>query len=206
MIDRRAPRLGRTRPSVAAYPSGDERSDPDAARREAIFAERAEALSRVPSAEASGSAHEALVFHLGEECYAFSSEQVLEVRPLPHLTRLPSAPAFVAGLVNVRGRIVPILDLRPLFGLPSPPGTARSIILLSSARGTVGVLATDRPEVRRLPDLELTRLPAGTPPGLDPIYVRGLTRNRVVVLDAKPLLADQRVIVQDDASQRFEEN
>ena len=79
-------------------------------------------------------------------------------------------------------------------------------MLLSSARGTVGVLATDRPEVQRLLELELTRLPDGTPPGLDPIYVRGLTRDRVVVLDAEPLLADQRVIVQDDASQRLEEN
>jgi purine-binding chemotaxis protein CheW len=176
------------------------RADAGALRQEAIFAERAETLSRVPRADASREAREALVFHLGEECYAFSSEQVLEVRPLPHLTPLPSAPAFVAGLVNVRGRIVPVLDLRPLFGLPSPPGTARSIVLLSSARGNVGVLATDRPEVRRLPDLELTRLPTGTPSGLDPIYVRGVTPDMVVVLDAEPLLADQRVIVQDDAS------
>jgi purine-binding chemotaxis protein CheW len=182
-------------------------SDPEGARQDAIFAERAEALARVPDADASREGYEALVFRLGEERYAFGSEQVLEVRPLSHLTRLPSAPAFVAGLVNVRGRIVPVLDLRPLFGLTSPPGTARSVVLVSSPRGTIGVLSTDRPEVRRLPDLELTRLPAGTPPGLDPRYVRGITPDMVVVLDAEPLLADRRVIVQDDdASPRLEES
>jgi purine-binding chemotaxis protein CheW len=180
--------------------------DAERARQDAIFAQRAEALARIPDQETSRDACEAVVFRLGDERYAFSSEQVLEVRALSHLTRLPSAPAFVAGLVNVRGRIVPVLDLRPLFGLSSPPGTARSIVLVSSARGSIGVLATDQPEVLRLPNLGLTRLPAGTPTGLDPIYVRGVTPDMVVVLDAEPLLADQRVIVQDEAAPRLEEN
>jgi purine-binding chemotaxis protein CheW len=174
-------------------------SEPEGARQDAIFAQRAEAQARVPDAAASRDVHEAVVFRLGDECYAFRSEQVLEVRALPHLTRLPSAPAFVAGLVNVRGRIVPVLDLRPLFGLPAPPGTARSIVLVASGRGSIGVLATDQPEVRRLPDLALTRLPAGTPPGLDPMFVRGVTPDMVVVLDAEPLLADQRVIVEENS-------
>jgi purine-binding chemotaxis protein CheW len=177
---------------------GRARDDDGGARQEAIFAQRAEALSRASDADAMREAHEALVFRLGEEYYAFSSEQVVEVRPLSHITPLPSAPGFVAGLVNVRGRIVPVLDLRPLFGLASPPDTARAIVLVSSAQGNVGVLSTDQPKVRRLVDLGLTRLPAGTPQGLDPIYVRGVTADMVVLLDAEPLLADQRVIVQDD--------
>jgi purine-binding chemotaxis protein CheW len=180
-------------------------NEAEGARQDAIFAQRADALARVPEPEASRDAHEAVVFRLGDERYAFSSEQVLEVRALPVLTRLPSAPAFVAGLVNVRGRIVPVVDLRPLFGLAAPAGAARSIVLVSSGRGSIGVLATDQPEVRRLPELGLTRLPAGTPPGLDPVYVRGVTPDMVVVLDAELLFADQRVIVQDDALPRVEE-
>jgi purine-binding chemotaxis protein CheW len=174
------------------------RADADETRREAIFAQRAEELARLPDLDSSRDAHEAVVFRLGDECYAFRAEQVVEVRPLPHLTPLPSAPAFVAGLLNMRGRIIPVLDLRALFGLPAPPGTARAIVLVSSAWGNVGVLSTDRPEVRRLADVELTQLPAGTPLGLEPTYVRGVTLDMIVVLDAERLLADQRLIVQDD--------
>lgn len=173
-------------------------TDAEAARRDAIFARRAEALARPPEERERGDALEALVFRLGDECYAFRTEQVVEVRPMNQLTPLPTAPAFVAGLVNVRGRIVPVVDPRPLFGLPALPDAVRAVILVSSSRGTVGLLATDRPEVRRLENPGLTGLPAEAPPGLDPAYVRGVTPDMVVVLDAERLLTDPRLVVQED--------
>lgn len=171
--------------------------EPTEAQREEIFARRAEALAVPPPPEAPEDAVEALVFSLGTERYAFISEQVREVRAMDQVTLLPSAPAFVAGLINVRGRVVPVLDLRPLFGLASDI-PAEAIILLSGVDGAVGVLATDRPDVRRLQASDLGALPPGTPPGLDPACVRGVTPDFVVVLDAARLLAEPSLRVDDD--------
>jgi purine-binding chemotaxis protein CheW len=188
----------RAKPRRAASELGDRGADVEAARLAAIFARRAEELARLPDIDVAQDAQEALVFSLGDERYAFPTGQVAEVRPLGRLTPLPGAPAFVAGLINVRGRIVPVLDLRPLFGLPGPVDAAQAVVLMSSPRGTIGLLATDRPEVRWLAHLGLSGLPAGTPSKLDPTYVRGITSDLVVLLDAERLLADPRLVVQDE--------
>jgi purine-binding chemotaxis protein CheW len=172
------------------------------AQCEAMFARRAEALAAAPAAEAAGTGFEVVVFTLGRERYAFPRTQVREVRPLGQLTRLRGTPAFIAGLVNVRGRIVAVLDLRPLFGVRPDSGAAQTLVLVSHPQGDVAILATDRPAVQVLPTAELGELPAGVPSGLDPSYVRGVTPDLVIVLDAERLLANPRLVVQEDAPSR----
>jgi len=167
-------------------------------QREAIFDRRAEALAAPPSPPRPTDAFEALVFALGQERYAFPSSQVSEVRQLDQITALPSAPGFVAGLVNVRGRIVPVLDLRPLFGVASTPEPPRATVLLSVIEGDVAVLATDEPSLAWLRASELRGIPVEAPGGLDPKYVQGVTPDLVIVLDAVRLFADQKVLVQED--------
>jgi len=169
-------------------------------QRNAIFDRRAAALAAVPPSPRPADAFEALQFSLGEECYAFPSGQVSEVRQLEQLTALPSAPAFVAGLVNVRGRVVPVLDPRPLFGVAATAEPCRSLVLLSLAQGEVGVLASNEPGLVWLRASELRGLPVEAPAGLDPKYVRGVTSELVIVLDAGRLLADPRVVVQEEVS------
>ena len=169
-------------------------------QREAIFDRRAEALAAPPTPPRPADAFEALVFALGQERYAFPSSQVSEVRRIDQLTALPSAPAFVAGLVNVRGRIVPVLDLRPLFGVTSAVEAPQAVVLVRASEGDVAVLATDQPNVTWLRASELGALPLEAPTGLDPRYVQGVTSDLVTVLDALRLLADQRLVVQEDIS------
>ena len=53
----------------------------------------------------------ALMFYLGEECYALDADQVVEVIPAVDTRPVPHAPDYVAGLLNFRGRIVPVLDM-----------------------------------------------------------------------------------------------
>ncbi|MHB8619626.1 MAG: chemotaxis protein CheW [Chloroflexota bacterium] len=167
-------------------------------QRDAIFDRRAESLAAPPTPPRPADAFEALVFALGEERYAFRSSQVSEVRRIDQLTALPSAPAFVAGLVNVRGRIVPVLDLRPLLGVASEAEAPRAIVLVSVAEGDVAVLATDQPNVTWLRASELGALPPEAPTWLDPGCVRGVTPDLVTVLDGARLLADERLLVQED--------
>src|ERR1035441_10847869 len=90
-------------------------SAPDARK---ILRERARALSRPrkqgPVAEAS---LELLEFRLAQECYALETRHVREVYPLRDLTPLPCTPPFVLGVVNVRGRITPVIDIKKFFDL-----------------------------------------------------------------------------------------
>jgi purine-binding chemotaxis protein CheW len=166
-------------------------------QREAIFARRAEALAAPSTSAEPADAFQALVFSLGDAWYAVPSWQVREVRTLGQLTPLPGAPTFIAGLVNVRGRVVPALDLAPLFGLPATDETPQAIMLLSGSRGDVAVLTSEQPTLRWLQDGDLGPLPPGGPSGLDPTAVRGVTPDLVIVLDGVRLLADQRLLVQD---------
>jgi purine-binding chemotaxis protein CheW len=169
------------------------------AQRDGVFARRAESLAAAaPRAEQD--TFEALVFAIESERYAFPGSQVREVRPLGFLSRLPGTPALIRGLINVRGRIVPVIDLRPLLGLPSDEQQPHmSVVLVSAPGGDVGVLATDRPTVRLLRSTDLMQPPPGTLAGLDPSCSRGITPDLVVVLDAERLLADSRLVVQHDA-------
>src|ERR1700674_4748753 len=126
--------------------TGAGRSELTAAQRDVVFASRAEELAEMSPADSQNDdLLEVLVFALGRELYAFPATQVHEVRPLGWLTRLPGTPAFLAGMINVRGRIVPVLDLRPVLGIAIDDGPSMSVVLVSYRSADVGLLVTDRP-------------------------------------------------------------
>src|SRR4051794_10109454 len=91
-------------------------ADGNQARR--ILEERARALGRVSAPEGpAGTRLETVAFGLGNERYAIEAGYVLEVTRLTELTQLPGAPAFFAGVINRRGEILGVVDLRLFFGL-----------------------------------------------------------------------------------------
>ena len=63
----------------------------------------------------------ALTLRLQDEIFAIEAESVREILDLVPITEVPNAPAFVGGLINVRGRVVPLADLRVTFGMDRPP-------------------------------------------------------------------------------------
>lgn len=179
--------------------------------RTAIFELRAERLARLQEPRAgdiSGNAAKiVLIFSLGEERYAFPGEQVREVRPLGQITPLPGTPAFVAGLMNVRGRIVPVIDLCAFFDLARSPRPVEKedddgamVLIIESPHGEVGLLTTGHPQVRALEHTSAAGIdhqtrPSALPSGLRTEYVRGVTADLIILLDAAGLLADQRLII-----------
>ena len=84
---------------------------------------------------------EVLVFVLGTEEYAVDILKVQEIRNYDKVTPIPRAPEFLKGIVNLRGHIVPVIDLRVKFGLESPryDDTTVMIVLRIGAR-TIGVV------------------------------------------------------------------
>jgi len=83
---------------------------------------------------------EFLTFRLGGEEYAIDILQVQEIRAHESVTRIASAPEFIRGVINLRGTIVPIVDLRVKFGFDSATNAAPVVIILSIADRVIGVV------------------------------------------------------------------
>ena len=71
-----------------------------------------------------------ITFKLGDELFAINVAQVREVLELPLITKVPTAPDYMRGVVNVRGKAIPVVDLRLKFGLPSTADTVNSRIVV----------------------------------------------------------------------------
>lgn len=96
-----------------------------------------------------------ITFKLGDELFAINVAQVREVLELSQITRVPTAPDYMRGVVNVRGKAIPVVDLRLKFGLPPVPDTANSRIVvmdleLDGEATVVGGLADSVHEVIEL--------------------------------------------------------
>src|SRR5690349_9237136 len=105
-------------------------TDQSAARIEQILEERARALGRVPAAEAAQQEAELVVVALGAERYGVDILQVQTIQALTGLARVPGLPAFWAGLVNLRGRLYPVLNLRRYLALPGQPAEGGKLVLV----------------------------------------------------------------------------
>lgn len=93
-----------------------------------------------------------VVFAIGKEFYGVSIESVQEIVQVPDVTALPDAPGFLEGVINLRGRIVPVMDLRTRLRLPRQERSKTSRVLIVQSRGTVmGLLVDAVHEVRKLP-------------------------------------------------------
>jgi len=164
-----------------------------------ILRNRARALARPPAAApASGTMLELLEFSLAQERYAVENRYVREVCPFKELTPLPCTPPFLLGIVNVRGRILPVLDLKKFFDLPEKGLTdLHRIILVRGNDLELGLLADAITGVRSVfPESLQPSLPTLT--GIRGDYLKGVTAERLVVLDLARILADPKIVVHEE--------
>jgi purine-binding chemotaxis protein CheW len=82
-----------------------------------------------------------LTFNLDGQIYATPVETVLEINQVLDITPVPKVPAFVKGVINLRGQVVPVIDLRLKFGAPATTATKQtSIIVIDGTNGHMGVI------------------------------------------------------------------
>ncbi len=155
---------------------------------------RAQTLARPrEETEATGLQLEVAEFHLGEETYALPSIAIREVYPLKGLTPLPCTPAFVLGVINVRGRILPVVDLASVLGLARRQISEQStVILMKAGELEVGIVTDLGIGIRSLP-LATIHPPLSTLANSRARYLQGITNEGVVVLDATKLLTSIRL-------------
>ena len=164
--------------------------------RKRILKQRAAILAREQAAPQIVQARlEVIEFILAYERYAIESSWVREVYPLKEITPLPGTPSFVLGIINVRGQIVSVVDLKTLFDLPAKGLTdLNKVIIIGDGNVEFGLLADAVPDVRQIPCDEI-QPPLPTQTGVRAEYVRGLTADRLVVLDVARILADPAIKV-----------
>lgn len=132
-----------------------------------------------------------VVFELGEERYGLDIATVYEIIRHQPVTAVPQAPPFVEGVINLRGRIIPVVDLRRRFGMPSGQVTRATRIVVCEAAGTrVGLVVDGVSEVLMAPidAVEQTPEVASTD---EADYLRGIAKlgeRLVILLDLGGLL------------------
>lgn len=168
---------------------------PSGAEKSRILKARARALALEPQAERSGELFiQALEFVLAYERYALDASFVREVHSLKDITMLPGTPPFIAGIVNVRGRIVSVIDLKRFFDLPAKGLTdLNKVVILDDGQMEFGLLVDAVIAVHRLAVSEILPGPP-TLTGVRADYLRGVTAQRMVVLDASRILADPTIL------------
>lgn len=168
----------------------------------AILNSRAAALAKPRASDQhEGDILEVLEFILAGETFAIETAFIAETFPLVEFTPLFCTPPFVMGIMNVRGRIVSIVDLRRFFELPATGlSNLNKVIILSDGNMEFGMVADSIAGTRALPLQELQpSLPTLT--GIREEFLRGVTADRLVLLEIGKILADKRLIVHEEVEQ-----
>ena len=96
--------------------------------------------NEVSGVKAEPRAGKYLVFHLGAEEYGIQVQKVREIMGVQEVTQVPQTPPHVKGVINLRGKVIPVLDLRLKFGLPDLAYNQRTCIIVVQIQGESGLL------------------------------------------------------------------
>jgi purine-binding chemotaxis protein CheW len=143
-----------------------------------------------------GEERQLVVFQLGAELYGVDIARVHEIIRLQAITRVPRAPKFVEGVINLRGKVIPVVDLRRRFGLPTAEHTrATRIVVVEIGDQVVGIIVDSVSEVLRI-NTSTVEPPSPVVAGIDSEYLHGIAKlpeRLVILLDLDRVLArDER--------------
>jgi purine-binding chemotaxis protein CheW len=149
------------------------------------------------------SSGEYLTFTLGQEEYGIDILKVQEIRGYEAPTRIANAPPFIKGVINLRGVIVPIIDLRIKFNLAKPSYDQFTVvIILNIGRRVVGAVVDGVSDVIQLGSESLRPAPEfGSI--LDTRYILGLgtlEQRMIIVVDIESLMSSQEMALMDEAA------
>jgi purine-binding chemotaxis protein CheW len=180
--------------------SGGLHYGPEETRR--ILEARARAAAKPPIEPDDAERLEILAFSLAGETYGVETSHVREACQLKELTAVPCTPPFVAGVMNLRGRILAVVDLRKFFELPTLGLTELNrVIVLKGSDSEIGLLADSIDGVRTVTASELQGgLPTLT--GIRERFLKGVTGAMLAVLDGGRLLADTSLKINDQVQPR----
>lgn len=141
-----------------------------------------------------------LIFRLGKEEFGSPVLKVREIMKVQDITSVPSTPAFVRGVINLRGKVIPVVDLRQKFGMPAEEYTQRTCIIVVSARLSaseilMGIVVDEVIEVLTLAAGEIEDTPDfGHGAALDYLLGMAKVKGKVkILLDIDQVLSNQEL-------------
>jgi purine-binding chemotaxis protein CheW len=154
------------------------------------------------AAHAAGLPNEYLTFTLGEEEYGVDILKVQEIRGYDTVTRIPDAPDFIKGVINLRGTIVPVLDMRLKFKLGKVEYNEFTVMIILTVAGRiVGMVVDGVSDVMQLSDAQIRPAPEfGS--AMNTRYITGigaLDERMLILIDIEKLMASADMALMDAA-------
>ena len=101
-----------------------------------------------------------MTFHIGDQIYGIEIAYVVEIIEMQHITKIPHVPSYIKGIINVRSKVVPIVDIRARFGKPEIPYTSRTcIIILAMGEISVGIIVDSVADVEDIHSSDISATP-----------------------------------------------
>jgi purine-binding chemotaxis protein CheW len=162
---------------------------------------RAIAMAQEPEQKMAASAIIGVItFTLASETYGIESAFVREVYPLKDFTPLPGVPPYIFGIINVRGQILPIVDLKKFFNLPEKGlGEMNKVIILRNDQMEFGILADEVHGTQAI-ELEDIQVVPSTVSGIGEEYLKGVTKESLILLNGEKLLTDKSIVVNEEVN------
>jgi len=137
-----------------------------------------------------------VLFKVGDALYALPASVVLQMETFTGATPVPGAPAFVAGIMQLRGRVVPVVDLRRRFGLEPGPSSLETRVVVGEVRDRIVALVVDSArEVVRIAPSQIKAPPRLVDDGSTG-FVKAVTQlgdRTVMVLDFAKVIGEERI-------------
>ena len=164
-----------------------------------ILKNRAIAMAQEPEPKREVSTViEIIEFILAGESYGIESAFVREVCPLKDYTPLPGVPSYIFGIINVRGQILSVVDLKKFFNLPERGlGELNNVIILRNDQMEFGILADVVEGIQAIALEDILPAPP-TVNGIGEKYLKGVTKEHIMVLEAESILNDKKIIVNEE--------
>ncbi|MDP1836727.1 MAG: chemotaxis protein CheW [Chlamydiales bacterium] len=137
-----------------------------------------------------------LVFKLAEELYAIETKYIREVYPLKDYTVLPGTPKFIFGLINLRRKIISVIDLKVLFDLPESLDMEKKVIILEDGQKEFAILSNGIIGMQKIPIEDVQN----TMPTLSEIrqdFLKGVSNDGIALLDGAKLLYSKQIVVDE---------
>ncbi|WP_456434221.1 chemotaxis protein CheW [Thermosulfuriphilus sp.] len=137
-----------------------------------------------------------VTFFLGEEEYGFPITQIQEINRLGEISRVPKTPSFVEGVTNLRGEVIPVIDLRKRFEIPARELDDRTRLIIVHISGQKAGLIVDWVnEVTRLPKESITSPPTMLSCQIDLRFISGIAQREdgqiIIILDVNEILSPE---------------
>lgn len=132
-------------------------------------------------------------FYIGEDEYAVNISKVREISAMVEIRKVPKSPPFVEGVINLRGGIVPVIDLRKRFDLAvNENRMSAKILIVELNRNQVGMIVDNVSEVMRFYQDEIEKTPPMFSSSIDSQYIQGVAKlndKLIILLDVEKLLS-----------------